>query len=139
MIKYNLTCLNCKNVFNSWFSTSLDFDRLIKRKLISCFKCDSKKINKSIMSPSVSIINKDKKNDFKSKEKIRKKVNEYQNFIKNNCDYVGSDFAYRARVIHYDKKKSKPIYGKASDEEIKDLNEEGIETGTIPWFDKQQN
>ena len=139
MIKYNLTCLDCKNIFNSWFSTSLEFERLKKKKLISCFKCESKKINKSIMSPSVSIFNKDKQNNFKSKGKIRKKIKEYQDFIKKNCDYVGSDFAYQARTIHYNKKKSKPIYGNASDEEIKDLNEEGIETGTIPWFNEKQN
>ena len=33
MIKYNLTC-KCGKVFESWFSSSLEFDSLYKKKLI---------------------------------------------------------------------------------------------------------
>ena len=37
------------------------------------------------------------------------------------------------------KKKSKGIYGKASQEDIKNLKEEGIETQTIPWIEDKEN
>tara|TARA_B110000263_G_C14924768_1_gene336472 strand:+ start:352 stop:492 length:141 start_codon:yes stop_codon:yes gene_type:complete len=37
------------------------------------------------------------------------------------------------------KKKSKTIYGKATQEEINDLDEEGIETTTIPWIKDNEN
>ena len=37
------------------------------------------------------------------------------------------------------KNKSKGIYGKASNEEIKSLNDEGIETQTIPWIKDKEN
>ena len=37
------------------------------------------------------------------------------------------------------KNKAKGIYGKASNEEIKSLNEEGIETQTIPWIKDKEN
>ena len=47
---------------------------------------------------------------------------------------------YEARSIHYDnKKKEKGIFGKASNEEIKELREEGIETETIPWIEDKNN
>ena len=52
---------------------------------------------------------------------------------------MGENFSYEARSIHYNKKKKKGIYGKATKEEIKELNEEGIETQTIPWIDDKEN
>mgnify|MGYP001258698608 FL=1 len=137
MIKYNLTCSECKFTFNSWFSASSEFDRLKKKKLITCTYCGSYKISKSIMSPNVSKNEQIDKN--KIKKEVRKKILEYQKFIKKNSIYVGEDFAYEARSLHYDKKKSKTIYGKATQEEINDLDEEGIETTTIPWIKDNEN
>ena len=68
-------------------------------------------------------------------------MKEYQKFIKNNFEYVGENFTYEARSIHYDskKKKSKGIYGNASKKEIKSLKDEGIETQIIPWFNDNEN
>ena len=137
MIKYNLICDKCKFTFNSWFSASSEFDRLKKKKLITCTYCGSYKISKSIMSPNVSKNEQVDKN--KIKKEVRKKILEYQKFIKKNSIYVGEDFAYEARSLHYGKKKSKTIYGKATQEEINDLNEEGIETTTIPWIKDNEN
>ena len=37
------------------------------------------------------------------------------------------------------KKKTKGIYGRVTAEEIDELKEEGIETTTIPWYDKTEN
>ena len=93
MIKYNLICDKCKFTFNSWFSASSEFDRLKKKKLITCTYCGSYKISKSIMSPNVSRI----EQIDKIKKEVRKKILEYQKFIKENSTYVGKDFAYEAR------------------------------------------
>ena len=71
---------------------------------------------------------------------INKKIQEYQKFIKNNFEYVGKNFAYEARSIHYnDKKRDKGIYGTASSDEINDLKEEGINTEVIPWIEDKNN
>jgi Uncharacterized protein conserved in bacteria len=72
-------------------------------------------------------------------KEVKNKIREYQQYIKNNFKYVGKNFAYEARSIHYDNKKSKNIYGKASPEEIKDLKEEGIDTEVIPWINENNN
>ena len=53
MIKYNLKCKN-KHEFESWFSDSQDFERLKNKNLIECIYCQSKNVEKSIMSPSVA-------------------------------------------------------------------------------------
>jgi len=140
MIKYKLLCKNCSDSFESWFASSKEFERLKKSKLLQCLNCNSNKIDKSLMAPS--IINKQKKNSKDTKKflEIKNKLKEYKKFIKNNFDYVGDNFAYEARSIHYNnKKKKKGIYGKASIKEAKELLEEGIEVETVPWINDREN
>ena len=77
--------------------------------------------------------------DKKNKE-IKKTIFEYQEFIKKNLDYVGDNFAYEARLIHYKNKKAiKGIYGSATKEDLKELKEEGVETEMIPWIKESIN
>ena len=142
MIKYQLICNDCNLVFDSWFASSKEFERLKKKKFLSCHKCNSIEIEKSLMKPNVL-------NKYKSQREpilkevnldIKKTIKEYQNFIKKNFDYVGSNFAYEARSIHYDRKKRKKgIFGKASKEDLAELKEEGIKSQSIPWFDDKSN
>ena len=142
MIKYQLICNDCNLVFDSWFASSKEFERLKKKKFLSCHKCNSIEIEKSLMKPNVLNKNKSKKEPI-SKDvnlNIKRTIKEYQNFIKKNFDYVGSNFAYEARSIHYDKKKRKKgIFGKASKQDLTELKEEGIESQSIPWFDDKSN
>ena len=94
------------------------------------------------MAPRVMNNKKNFKNSsqLKKYENIKETIKSYQKFIKNNFKYVGENFAYEARSIHYDqKKKSKGIYGKATIEDVKSLNEEGIETQSIPWIEDKEN
>jgi len=140
MIKYKLLCKNCSDSFESWFASSKEFERLKNSKLLQCLNCNSNRIDKSLMAPS--IINKQKKNNKDTKKflEIKNKLKEYKKFIKNNFDYVGDNFAYEARSIHYNnKKKQKGIYGKASIKEAKELSEEGIEVETVPWINDKEN
>ena len=141
MIKYKLSCKDCSKLFDSWFVSSKEFEKLKKLKYLNCPSCNSINVDKSLMSPSLA--NTKKKYNVLDKQKYRKvrnKIKEYQKFIKNNFDYVGENFAYEARSIHYNnKKKKKSIYGNASSNEIKELKEEGIETETIPWINDNEN
>ena len=141
MIKYQLNCKKCQKKFDSWFSSSNEYERLKKKKLLNCISCGSIKVEKSLMSPNFfSKNNKITTQDEKKVLEIRNKLKEYKKFVEKNLDYVGDDFAYEARSIHYGgKKRKKGIYGKASKEEIKDLSEEGIETQMIPWLEDKEN
>ena len=57
-----------------------------------------------------------------------------------NFEFVGDNFAYEARSIHYNKTKTKKaIYGNASLEDVKELNDEGIETEMMPWIEDKDN
>ncbi len=84
MIKYKLICKKCKNSFDSWFSSSKEYEKLKRLKHLNCHKCNSFNVEKTLMAPSVinykeNIVSiaKDKKN-----LKIRNKIKEYQKFIK---------------------------------------------------------
>ena len=142
MIKYKLICKECNNLFDSWFSTSKEFEKLKKLKHINCHNCNSLKVEKTLMSPSVLNSKKNKSEIRENKKyiKIKNKIKEYQKFIKNNFDYVGENFSYEARSIHYnDKKRDKGIYGNATTKEVKELEEEGIDIEIIPWVNENEN
>jgi len=138
MIKYNLIC-ECGKTFESWFASSDEHDVQRRKKLINCIYCDSTSVNKSVMAPNLfSKTNKISKNTNIEK-KIKKQLLELRRYIEKNCKYVGDNFTREARSIHYDKKTSKGIYGKATPEETAELLEEGIDVATIPWQNKSEN
>ena len=142
MIKYKLICKNCDLRFDSWFASSDEYDKLKKKKFLICHKCNSPKIEKTIMSPR--LINTKFKNSVKidreKYNKVRKTIKNYQKFIRDNFKYVGNNFVYEARSIHYDKKnKLKGIYGSASRKDLKELKEEGIDAQIVTWIDDVNN
>ena len=76
MIKYNLEC-KCGKIFESWCSSSNEFDLLNKKKLVTCIYCDSNTIKKSIMAPNL----KSKSN------KLSKRINLEKSIKKKTCRF----------------------------------------------------
>ena len=138
MIKYNLKCQN-NHEFESWFSNSKEYEKLNKKRLLECIFCSSKKINKSMMAPT--ILNSKKKDnqieitnkDFKDK---KNQILNLRKYIEKNFDYVGKDFGKKVREVYYDKKNKKAIYGTTTPEEREELADEGIDLLSIPWVNK---
>ena len=142
MIKYKLECKDCETTFDSWFASSKEFEKLKKKNLLVCHICNSAKVDKTLMAPSVRNNKKDIKNDLQldKYENVKKTLKSYQKFIKENFKFVGENFAYEARSIHYNpKKKSKGIYGNASKKDLMELKEEGIDAQMIPWVEDKDN
>ena len=138
MIKYNLKCEN-KHEFESWFADSKEFDRLKKKRLIECIFCRSKKVEKSIMAPSVTNIkslNNQKEISSLEMKNFKKDLIKLRKFVEKNFEYVEKNFANKVREVYYDKKSKKNIYGSATEEEKEELKEEGINLVNIPWVDK---
>ena len=138
MIKYNLVC-KCGGSFESWFLSSSGFDSLCKKKLIKCIYCGSLSVKKSVMAPNLPSKSNKISKKTKLEKNIKKQLLDFRKYIEKNCKNVGENFSREARSIHYDKKTSQGIYGKATPEETSDLIEEGIEVVTIPWINKQEN
>ena len=142
MIKYRLIYKDCKTIFDSWFSSSKEYERLKKKDFINCHICNSLNVEKTLMSPSIfmskNVTNIDKQ--IEKYKKTKKVILKYQEFIKKNFDYVGENFAYEARSLHYkNKKPSKGIYGTTTKNDLKELKEEGIEAEIIPWIKDNTN
>ena len=142
MIKYKLICKKCDLTFDSWFSSSKEYEKLKKKMLLNCHNCNSLNVEKTLMAPGLINKNFDNKleKDTKKYLAIKNKIIEYQKFIKKNFKYVGKNFTYEARSIHYNsKKKDKGIYGTASFEDLKELKDEGINAQIFPWIDDKKN
>ena len=138
MIKYNLKCEN-KHEFESWFSDSKEFDRLKKKKLIECIFCRSKKVEKSIMAPSVTNIkslNNQKEISSLEMKNFKKDLIKLRKFVEKNFEYVEKNFANKVREVYYDKKSKKTIYGTTTPKEREELAEEGIDLLSVPWIEK---
>ena len=138
MIKYNLIC-KCGETFKSWFSSSHEFDSLCKKKLVKCIYCESTSVKKTVMAPNLYSKSNKILKKTKLEKNIKKQLINFRRYIEKNCKNVGENFTREARSIHYDKKTSQGIYGKATPEETSELLEEGIEVATIPWIDKLEN
>jgi len=140
MIKYNLKCEK-NHEFESWFSDSIEYEKLSKKNLLDCIFCKSKKIEKTIMSPRISNnTQKEKRKKLfneKNNLKIKNDLIQIRSFVEKNFEYVGGDFTRKVRDIYYDKKNKKNIYGSATQQERDELQEEGIDLFSIPWIEKK--
>ena len=88
MIKYKLICKDCENTFDSWFSSSKEYERLKKKYFLNCLTCNSLNVEKTLMSPSVLLTKNDSKanNDIQRYKKTKEVILEHQKFVKKNFD-----------------------------------------------------
>ena len=140
MIKYKLQCKNL-HMFESWFRTSDDYQKLNDEQLLSCEICGSKSISKSLMSPRVN--SQEKKQTIDTLKtlptKEQKFLKELKKEIEKNCEYVGDNFEKEARAIHYGDSPERSIYGKTTYKEAKSLYDDGITVTPLPWVDRKTN
>ena len=64
MIKYKLECRNCEITFDSWFSSSKEYDKLNKNSFLVCYNCNSQKVEKTLMAPQLINSKKKSKDSF---------------------------------------------------------------------------
>jgi hypothetical protein len=139
MIRYTLNCKN-GHQFDSWFSNSDSFEKLRKKGLLECAVCSSKEIEKSLMAPKIAPSS-DKKTEtlISTQSDLEKEIKALKHKIKSTATDVGENFSSEARAMHYGEKEEKPIIGKATMEEAKDLAEEGVPFIPLPWSDDKVN
>jgi hypothetical protein len=82
MIKYKLICKDCETTFDSWFSSSKEYEKLKKKKILNCHFCNSLNVGKGLMSPSVSTSKNNLRDIDSSSEKYREIKKKFIN-IKN--------------------------------------------------------
>lgn len=130
MIVYTLKCQNAHS-FEGWFASSVAFDEQAATGKLACPLCNSHKIEKAPMAPSVAGAKKSALNTDELK-KMRQFMTGMRKYVEKNADYVGKEFPEEARKIHYGETDPRHIYGETTIEEAKELVEEGIEIAALP-------
>lgn len=156
MIRYALIC-DQKHEFESWFPSGEAYDDQCKRGLVSCPFCDSQKIEKQIMAPSIARMDHEitvrpiemtpepptvtKPMTLLSEKELqmRNMLKAFHRHVVENAEDVGSRFPEEARLMHHGETETRSIFGQASLEEAKALMEEGIDVMPLPTLPDDRN
>jgi hypothetical protein len=131
MILFTLRC-SSDHEFEGWFRDGEAFEAQQGADEIACPHCGDTKIEKALMAPAIA---RSRPAGLPmSPAQMRTALLELRRQVETNCDYVGERFAEEARRIHYGEADPHGIYGEASLEEARELSDEGIEVGRIPWI-----
>ena len=137
MIVFNLNCSDCTSSFEGWFENTNDYNKQIKKGLLSCPSCNSTQIKKGLMAPNVS--KKSNSKISKRNKSIASNVKKLKKIIEKEFDYVGDKFTEEAKKIKYGEAKERAIYGEASIEQTKELIVEDIDILPLPFSTKKTN
>jgi hypothetical protein len=148
MIKYALACEQAHE-FESWFPSSEAFETQRKRGFVTCPYCDSARVEKQVMAPSVA--RKDKLPDAPvpgpqpvavlsdREQEIRAALRALRDHVMKNAENVGKGFVEEARKMHYGEAEERSIYGEADLAEARALLEEGIDVLPLPVVPDDRN
>jgi hypothetical protein len=130
MILFTLRCAH-GHEFEGWFRDGDGFEAQQKAGEIGCPVCGDTSVEKAVMAPRLGRSR--EAMPALSPAQFRAALVQLRKQIETNCDYVGNRFAEEARRIHYGEIDPHGIYGEASEDESRDLADEGISFGRIPW------
>jgi hypothetical protein len=130
MILFELRCSQ-GHAFEAWFRDGATYDQQAAAGAIACAICGDGKVGKALMAPAVAT---GPKLDPERAAAAMRALRQVQDHIEKNFDHVGPRFAEEARKMHYGEADKRSIYGEANAVEAKELRDEGIEVGQIPWL-----
>ena len=140
MIVYELKCAG-GHVFEGWFRDADTYDRQAAAGKVACAVCGDTQVAKAPMAPRLAKrrgepVPVEAKPGAKPglPAEAAKLLTELRQKIESECDYVGERFAEEARRIHYGEAEKRGIYGEASDDQARELVDEGIEVKKVPWL-----
>ena len=131
MIRFSLRC-SSDHEFEGWFRDNAGFETQQQAGEIACPECGDTQIEKALMAPAIS--RGGGRPPAMTAAQIKAMLLTLRHQVERNCDYVGQRFAEEARRIHYGEAEPHGIYGEASEDDSRELAEEGIEFGRIPWI-----
>ena len=139
MILFDLRCSK-GHVFEAWFRDNDTYDRQAKGGAVACPACGSRKVEKAPMAPRIGKGSEATRQQMAAElAEAKRQLQELRAKVESNCDYVGPKFAEEARRIHHGEVDRRDIYGEATDDEAKELSEEGVEFARIPWLPRHDS
>lgn len=150
MILYQLRCED-DHTFEVWFRDSGAYDEQARDGHVECPYCGSTKVAKAPMAPHIASgasghedrdpvseeTGVDAHDDSRERaqevaQKILSAVGQIRDYAEKNLENVGDEFAEEARKIHHGEAEERGIYGRASEEEARELEKEGVEFVRLP-------
>lgn len=148
MIQYALKCSD-GHQFDSWFQSAAAFDKLEKAGMVTCAICGTSAVTKVLMAPAVRPARNGTAaapvEDAKAEpaptpgplsapaSPAEQMIAELRRKVEDNSEYVGGDFANKARAMHDGEAPEKPIYGEANLEDARKLLEDGVPVLPLPF------
>ena len=142
MIVFQLKCAKDHH-FEAWFRDGATYDVQSAAHDIECPYCGDSHVAKAPMAPNV-VTTTGKMDPAEQRAKdvaqqILQAVGKLREHVEDKCENVGDKFAEEARRIHYGESEERSIYGEATAEEARELDEEGIAYTRIPWAPRKTN
>lgn len=158
MILYQLCCAQ-NHTFEAWFRDSSAYDMQAKDGHVECPYCGSTQVSKAPMAPAIGHGRSDRGQGDKGgaednetnihamsenrahevAQQILDAVGRIKNYAEENFEDVGEKFADEARKIHYGEAQERGIYGRATEDEAQDLEQEGVEFVRLPGASRRND
>ena len=158
MIRYALLCRH-DHAFEAWFRDSETYDRQRAEGHVACPACGDADIRKAVMAPAVRRSSgrpvalpdpapappAEKEPspaplaEGDNAARMRAALRELHARIKRDATDVGPAFPDEARAIHDGVSPPRPIYGTATDAEVRSLIDDGVGILPIPILPDERN
>jgi len=132
MILFELRCGDGHH-FEGWFKDGASFDGQVAAGGIACPFCGGVDVAKAVMAPRLNSARGDALDVHDAARAARKVLGALRRKVESSCENVGERFPEEARKIHYGETAPRDIYGEASPDEARELEDEGVAISRIPW------
>ena len=158
MIRYRLLC-GRGHEFDCWFRDADTCEQQSKNGDVLCPHCGDSEVTKALMTPGLVTSSRRRQRgkqagksrgktaaakaetaetaavlspNMKEKHRQEMLLAAVREYVVRNFDYLGDEFPQEAKRIHRGEANPRNIYGEASDKQLRELNEEGIEVVPLP-------
>jgi hypothetical protein len=140
MIRFALLC-DQDHDFDAWFASGDAYEDQVKARAVPCPCCGSRAVRKAPMAPSVkrSRAEAHPQRELSERKKTYAFLKGLRAHLEANAENVGPAFPEEARKMHYGEVDARSIYGEASLEEARSLQEEGIAAVPLPVLPEDHN
>lgn len=135
MIRYSLKCAE-GHEFESWFASGEAYEKLARGGHLSCPVCGAVRVEKALMAPAVSNAAAPTETQEAA---LARKIEALRREVEEHSDYVGPEFANKARAMHLGEEPQRAIYGEARIDEARALLDEGIAVAPLPFIPRARS
>lgn len=133
---FNFACVN-GHTFEAMVGSEEDFEKQKKAGLFTCPVCGSSEVKRALSAPHVKTQAADEVKNSESLDSLSDLFKAIHKIL-DDSEYVGDKFADEALAIKRGEAEERVISGTASQEEVEQLREEGVDVLQVPVVPKNK-